>query len=99
MDFLRSILSTSSFMPHGHCFLWKPDILWTSVVSDAIIATAYYAIPPVLFYFTRKKKDLPFVWMFFLFCGFILLCGTTHIVDIWTIWIPVYRVLAFTKAT
>lgn len=85
-------------MPHGHCYFWRPEILWLSVVSDAIIAAAYYAIPVVLFLFARKKKDLPFIWMFFLFSGFILLCGTTHIFEIVTVWTPMYRVLVLTKA-
>src|SRR5688572_6463794 len=97
LDFIGNLFSSESFMPHGHCYLWQPDVLWLTVVSDAVIATAYFAIPPVLFYFTRKKKGLPFVWMFFLFCAFILLCGATHIVDIWTVWTPVYRFLAAVK--
>lgn len=26
-DFLTALFS-SDFMPHGHCYLWKPEIVW-----------------------------------------------------------------------
>ena len=78
------------FMPHGHCWLWRPDILWTHVVSDGVIALAYFSIPVTLLYFARQRKDLPFRWVFAFFAAFIVLCGTTHIFNIWTIWTPVY---------
>ena len=38
-------LSNSAFMPHGHCYLWQPALLWSHVSSDAIIALAYFSIP------------------------------------------------------
>ncbi|MBI5184587.1 MAG: two-component sensor histidine kinase [Nitrospinae bacterium] len=98
IDFFRNLLSSDSFMPHGHCFLWDPGVLWLTVASDALIALSYYAIPLVLFLFIRKKKNLPFAWMFFLFCVFILLCGTTHVLDVWTVWDPAYRLLGLVKA-
>lgn len=98
MDFFRNLLSSDSFMPHGHCFLWDPGVLWLTVASDALIALSYYAIPVILFLFIKKKKGLPFAWMFFLFCVFILLCGTTHALDIWTVWDPAYRLLGLVKA-
>ena len=35
MDILNNWFSSQGFMPHGHCFLWIPSILWMSVISDA----------------------------------------------------------------
>ena len=29
------------FMPHGHCYLWVPGLLWLHVISDALIVFAY----------------------------------------------------------
>jgi hypothetical protein len=43
MSFLQRLLS-ADFAPHGYCFLWFPEILWLGVVSDALIAVAYFAI-------------------------------------------------------
>src|SRR5262245_27303434 len=35
----------SQFLPHGVCFLWDESLLLLHVVSDFIIALAYYSIP------------------------------------------------------
>lgn len=97
MNWFRELLA-SEFMPHGHCFLWEPDILWTNVISDGLIGASYYAIPFLLFYFVRKRKDLAFHWIFYMFAAFILACGTTHLIGILTVWKPFYRVEGAVKA-
>lgn len=74
------------FMPHGQCFLWKPELVWLHTISDGLIALSYYSIPIALVYFASKRRDLPFNWMFLMFGAFILACGTTHIMGIWTVW-------------
>ena len=84
-------LFRSDFLPHGQCYLWRPEIVWLHVASDALIALAYYSIPVTLFYFVRRRRDLAFRWMFMLFGLFILACGTTHVMGIWTLWNPQYR--------
>lgn len=60
------------------------------VLSDMLTVIAYYSIPVMLFYFARKRKDLPYPWMLALFGVFILACGTTHLLSAITIWIPLY---------
>ncbi|BAY37037.1 two-component hybrid sensor and regulator [Nostoc sp. NIES-2111] len=90
--------NSSPFIPHGHCYLWKTDLVWLHIISDGLIALAYYSIPATLFYFVRKRQDLPFYWMFLLFSGFIVACGTTHIMEIWTLWYPTYWTSGFLKA-
>jgi hypothetical protein len=84
-EFLKQLFS-SNFMPHGYCYLWKPTIVWLHAMSDATITLAYYAIPVALFYFVRKRRDLPFHWMFVMFGVFIFGCGTTHLMEVWTLW-------------
>lgn len=86
------------FMPHGHCYFWTPDVLWTNVVADGAIALAYFTIPVTLFLFVRQRRDLAFPWIFMLFGAFILLCGTTHAFDIYTTWVPEYRIEGWIKA-
>jgi len=81
----------ADFMPHGHCFFWKPEILWPGVGADLAIAASYYSIPAALVYIVRKRQDLAFNWMFLMFGAFILACGTTHAMGIWTVWRGVYR--------
>jgi PAS domain S-box-containing protein len=88
-EFLEKLFS-SDFMPHGYCYLWKPGLVWLHVVSDALIAFAYFSIPVTLVYFIRKRRDLPFHWMFVSFGMFILACGTTHTMEVWTLWHGTY---------
>ena len=86
------LFDSSQYMPHGHCYLWQPSVLWLHVVANGLIAASYFAIPAILYYFVRRRRrELPYWWMPVLFAGFILLCGTTHLLDVWTIWNPDYR--------
>ena len=59
---------------------------------------AYYAIPFLLFYFVRKRRDVAFKGIFVAFGVFILACGTTHLMGAVTVWIPIYRLDAVIKA-
>lgn len=97
MDHLGS-LASSAFMPHGMCYLWQPDILALHVISDSLIALAYFSIPFTLLYFVRKRTDLQFNWIFVCFAIFIVACGTTHVMEVWTIWHPTYWLSGSIKA-
>ena len=91
-------LESPGFMPHGMCYLWQPDILALHVISDSLITLAYFSIPFTLLYFVRKRTDLQFNWIFVCFAIFIVACGTTHLMEIWTIWHPTYWVSGIIKA-
>jgi signal transduction histidine kinase/DNA-binding response OmpR family regulator len=86
------------FMPHGMCYLWNPRLLTLHVVSDAVIALAYFSIPIMLLFLVRKRRDLPFAGVFAMFGLFIVACGMTHLLEIWTIWHPIYWVSGGVKA-
>ena len=96
LDFLRNLFA-SDFMGHGYCYLWRPEIVWLHVGSDALITLAYYSIPISLIYFVQKRRDLPFHWMFIMFGAFILGCGTSHMMEVWTIWHGTYRLAGIVK--
>jgi len=85
-----ALLMLPSFMPHGYCYQWDPVVLWLHVLSDTVIGISYFFIPVALFYFIRRRRDLPFSWIFLLFGAFILSCGTTHLMEVWTVWQPHY---------
>lgn len=86
LDFFRA----NDFMPHGMCYLWKPEILWLHVLSDVLIAVSYFSIPACLYILTRKRADLEFRHLFYLFSAFILLCGITHLFNVVVVWNPLY---------
>ena len=92
------ICSPNGFMPHGQCYLWTPGLVWLHVVSDALIVLAYFSIPLSIAYFVRKRRDVQFRWMYLCFAGFILACGTTHLLEIWNVWHADYWLSGSVKA-
>jgi PAS domain S-box-containing protein len=80
----------ADFMPHGHCYFWRPEIVWTHAISDSIIAIAYSVIPLSLIHIVRKRRDFNYIWMGVLFAIFIIGCGATHVFDVINIWEPWY---------
>jgi len=97
-EIFKTLFISENFIPHGHCYLWNPGLVWLHILSDTLIALAYYSIPLTLAYFAHKRQDLPFKSIFFLFIAFILSCGTTHILEVWTLWHPVYWLSGSVKA-
>lgn len=91
-------VSVHGFMPHGMCYLWRPEILWLHVGSDALTALAYFSIPAAMFVFARRRPDLAYRPVVWLFTAFILLCGATHLLSIWTVWTPDYLIEGVFKA-
>jgi diguanylate cyclase (GGDEF)-like protein len=73
-------------MPHGHCLLWRWDLLFLHVTGDLLTFTAYFIIPLVLIYLVRKREDLKFDRIFLLFAAFIAFCGITHFMGLINIW-------------
>jgi PAS domain S-box-containing protein len=85
-------------LPHGVCFLWNPGLLWLHVVSDSLIALAYFLIPVALVRVVRKRSDLRFNAVFLCFAAFIVACGVTHVMEVVTLWHPIYWVSGAMKA-
>lgn len=79
-----------NFPPHGVCLLWRKELVALHVASDFFITVSYYSIPTALAFFIKKRTDFKYRWIIVLFCIFILACGTTHLMEIWTIWNPDY---------
>ena len=89
---------SGNLMPHGNCFLWKPELVWLHAGSDFLIGLSYYSIPLLLVYFVRRRHDVPFPGIVILFSAFILSCGTGHLLEIWTLWHPDYWLSGLVKA-
>jgi signal transduction histidine kinase len=97
-DAIRRLLEADSLSPHGICLLWRPELIWTHALSDAVIGTAYFLIPVALASFVSRRRDVAFTWVFWAFAIFILACGATHFFSIWTLWFPDYGIEALIKA-
>jgi signal transduction histidine kinase/CheY-like chemotaxis protein len=91
------LFDSTGLTAHGFCLLWQPGLIWTYALSDALIALSYFSIPLALAVIARKRQDLVFRPLLWLFAAFILLCGTTHWLDIITLWLPAYGLEAVVK--
>ena len=98
LEDLKTFFYSGNFIPHGHCYLWKPELVWLNIISDSLITLAYYSIPIMLVYFVYKRRDLPFDKIFLLFGAFIVSCGTGHLMELWTLWHPDYWLSSSVKA-
>ena len=96
--FFARLLDSSMFSPHGICLLWEPELIWLHVGSDALIAMAYFSIPIALAILVSKRRDLKFGWVYWAFGVFILACGFTHVLSIYTLWVPIYGIEGLVKA-
>lgn len=95
---LQRYLYAQGLAPHGYCLLWDPRLIWTHVIADALIAAAYFSIPVALYLFLKRRKDVEAGWILALFATFILACGTTHVLSILVLWVPVYGLEGAVKA-
>jgi diguanylate cyclase (GGDEF)-like protein/PAS domain S-box-containing protein len=91
------IFPPSEFLRHGSSFLWNWRLILLHVISDTLIALAYLSIPITLVRIVRKRKDLPFNWMFLCFGTFIVACSFTHLLEVLTLWYPVYWISGAVK--
>ncbi|KAJ7977611.1 Ethylene receptor [Quillaja saponaria] len=65
---------------------WPADELLVKYqyISDVLIAVAYFSIPVELIYFVQKSAFFPYRWVLMQFGAFIVLCGATHFINLWT---------------
>lgn len=98
MEFLKNLFTSGAFIPQGQYYVGETELVWLHVLSDTLIAIAYYSISITLVYFVRKRGDFPFNWIVLLFGAFLLACGTTRLIEIWTLWHPIYWLSGFIRA-
>lgn len=85
------------YLPHGFCIAWNPQLLAMHVISDLLIAIAYFSIPIGIVYVAKKRPDTELQPIYYLFAAFILACGVTHVMGILTLWVPLYYTQGITK--
>jgi signal transduction histidine kinase/CheY-like chemotaxis protein len=83
---------------HGYCYLWETELVAAHVISDAVIGLSYLSISITLVYIVRHSRQaLPYGWLLVAFGTFIVACGATHLMEIWTTWQPVFWLAADVK--
>lgn len=98
IEFFANLFNTTGFPPRWNCgSAWTAGHGWLHILSDAGIFGAYFAIPIVLVYFVRRRRDIPYSNIMWLFAAFILFCGIGHLVEAIIFWHPIYRVAGLLK--
>ena len=92
------LFGAASFIPHGYCLLWRPDLVALHAISDSIIALSYFTIPVGIVYFIHHRPDFGYSGIFGCFAAFIVACGLTHLAGLVTLWAPYYGLQGLIKA-
>ncbi|RIW12972.1 hypothetical protein D0X99_17925 [Algoriphagus lacus] len=94
IDFLSKLFSADDWPPRWVCGEWSAFHGWLYIFSDIAIWLAYFVIPAIIIFFIQKRQNIPFLPVFWLFGAFIILCGSTHLMDALMFWWPGYRLSA-----
>jgi protein-histidine pros-kinase len=92
-------VAADGFLPHAVCYLWDRNLLALHAVTDVLVGLAYVAISTTLAVLvTKARRDIPFHWMFLAFGLFIVACGATHFMEVFTLWTAAYWTAGAVKA-
>ena len=86
---------SAPLMPHAVCWAAAPRLIWTMVVTNAITFLSYVCIClTLLFLVSRTRRVIARDWAWFAvgFALFIVACGSTHLLEVITTWVPVFWV-------
>lgn len=92
-----SVINSLSAVPYSNGLREMPAIFWMHVLADALICLSYYSIGLALYYFVRKRSDIPLYRLGVLFSILLFIGGTIHLLSVWTIWQADYRLDALMK--
>ena len=87
------MLDSNSLMPHAVCWAAAPHLIWTMVITNLITFLSYLTICILLIVLaSRTGLAIARDWIYFVigFALFILACGSTHLLEVVTTWIPVF---------
>ena len=91
------LFNPSGLTAHGFCLTWAPGLIGLHVAADAATGLAYFSIPIALAFVAARRPDLKYGWVAYLFVAFILACGATHLMSIFTLWVPAYGIEGLIK--
>ena len=85
MQSILNCFDIKGLIPYGYSLLWRSVLLWLNALSDLLIICTFLL---TLFCFIRKRQDFAYPWLIGIFIGFIIACGTRHLLSTMTIYWP-----------
>jgi signal transduction histidine kinase/CheY-like chemotaxis protein len=93
-------MDMSTLTPHGACLEWNLELIWLNAVSDAMVAGTFFVTAFVLGFFVwRRRSDVMFRGVFWVFAIFIAICGVSRLESILNLWVPAYGIEVWTKGS
>ncbi len=87
---LEYLFGSASFVPHGYCLLWRPDLVAMHVGGDVLTFIAYTAISLAIWRFTAHRTEFRRNPITLVSAAFVFGCGITHLVGAMALWYPAY---------
>ncbi|MBB5060721.1 signal transduction histidine kinase [Granulicella aggregans] len=94
------MFQTVDLMPHAVCWAAAPKLIWTMVITNFVTFLSYVSICITLLYLvSRTRRVIARDWAYFVvgFALFIVACGSTHLLEVITTWIPLFWIDAGTN--
>lgn len=83
-------LTPAVSIAHGSWISWQPELATVLIIGNLLIALSCFTVPLIILKFIRDRTDIDFKYLHWLFAGFIVTCGFTHLLHIIELWYPVY---------
>jgi PAS domain S-box-containing protein len=90
-------ISSSNFLPQSYCYLQQSRLISLHVISDTLIGLACFAIAAMLGLLIYRRRDTPYAWIFIATGVFASISGAAHLIQVFTVWTPVYWLSADVK--
>jgi signal transduction histidine kinase len=92
--FFKKLFEYREFVPQGNVYLWQNDVLWLTVLGNALLGLSLILLPGLLFLMVRQRTDLVSRKTLYLLTVFLLICGLNRLVSALVTWVPLYRLEA-----
>jgi signal transduction histidine kinase len=89
--------SADQLLPTGVTYDWSPSLIWLHAIPDLVIAATCFAVPFLLAYIARRRRDLKIDWLLIAFGLGVVATGIMHLLEAWNIWHTAYWLQAVAK--
>lgn len=74
------------YLPYGHAYLSRPELVWTHALADGTLALAYFAIPILLYRIARRRRERTLRALVWCLVGFMIASGVTYLTRAFNLW-------------
>ncbi|MDX2199001.1 MAG: PAS domain S-box protein [Phycisphaerae bacterium] len=96
-EWIRLIFDTTGFTPGWDRPFGSSFYVWLHIIAALTIWAAFTAVPLGIAVYLVRRPDTPFPRSLWLFAAFLLLCGSTHLMNAVVYWWPAFRLSALLR--